>query len=312
MAPIRALRRARVPLANGSEGLRQCRWANAIVLQRLRMSQQQKDNARNYMEEHVKNGLVIVAGMGEVGRPLLKILSAVYECSGIDVSPAEISRQCDVLHVCYPFQIKDFVGTTVSYIKKYEPRLTIINSTLGVGTTSKVQERVESSVVYSPVRGKHLKMEQDMLRYKKFVAGFDLRATDLAKKHFADAGFDVATFRTPEVAEVSKLMETTWLGILVGWAQEVERIAKECGASYEEVNAFIQEIDFLPGHVFPGHIGGHCVMANIAILRKQFGSKLLDLIVESNDAKGRDIESLRTNETAGAAEDLESDARAVS
>jgi UDP-N-acetyl-D-mannosaminuronate dehydrogenase len=236
--------------------------------------------------------IVIVAGLGEVGRPLLEILSRTYECVGVDLAPVHITRPCSVLHVCYPFQIPDFVGTTISYVEKYRPKLTIINSTLGLGTTRKVQDRVGVPVVYSPVRGKHAKMEQDMLYYTKFVGGIDAQATKIATEHFSRAGFNAGTFRTPEAGELSKLVETTWLGVLVGWAQEVERMAAECGASYDDVNAFIKEITFLPSHVFPGPIGGHCVMPNIAILRGRFSSKLLDAIVESNENKVRKLKTL--------------------
>lgn len=242
-------------------------------------------------EKTLSDENVIVAGLGEVGRPLLQILSRTYESVGIDVAPVQISRPCSVLHVCYPFQIHDFIGTTVSYIKRFQPRLTIINSTLGIGTTRKVQEQVDVPVVYSPVRGKHAKMQQEMLHYRKFVAGFDAQSTQQAARHFEAAGFPIAIFRTPEVGELSKLVETTWLGILVGWAQEVERMAAGCGASYGEVNAFIEEIDFLPSQVFPGRIGGHCVMPNIAILRDRFRSGLLDAVVESNEAKELELQT---------------------
>jgi UDP-N-acetyl-D-mannosaminuronate dehydrogenase len=236
--------------------------------------------------------IVIVAGMGEVGRPLLQILNRTYDCTGIDIAPTEITRPCLALHICYPFQIRDFVGTTVSYIEKYQPKLTIINSTIGIGTTRRVQQLVDTPIVYSPVRGKHAKMELDMLRYRKFVAGLDPEATQRAAQHFANAGFEVATFHSPEAGELGKLVETTWLGVLVGWAQEVERMAGQCGASYEEVNAFIKEIDFLPSHVFPGRIGGHCVMPNIAMLRGRFRSELLAAIVESNRAKEQEMQTV--------------------
>ena len=116
-------------------------------------------------------------------------------------------------------------------------------------------------------------------------------------QHFARAGFQTATFCTPEIAELSKLVETTWLGVLVGWAQEVERMAAQYGGSYEEMNAFTKEIDFLPSHVFPGHIGGHCVMANIAILRDRFPCKFLDAVVESNQAKQLGLETITEGET---------------
>jgi UDP-N-acetyl-D-mannosaminuronate dehydrogenase len=230
--------------------------------------------------------------MGEVGRPLFDILSRAYACVGVDVEPVQIDRPCSVLHICFPYQMKDFVGTTASYIEKYKPELTIINSTLGVGTTRRVQERVKSPVAYSPVRGKHAKMVEDMLHYRKFVAGFDSGSTHNAAEHFSKAGFQVEKFRTPEVGELSKLLETTWLGLLIGWAQDVERLAGECGATYEEVNAFIKEISFLPSNVFPGRIGGHCVMPNISILRSKFSSNYLDAIAESNERKERELQKV--------------------
>lgn len=236
----------------------------------------------------MKDSRVIVVGMGEVGRPLFQILSRKYSCVEVDVSPVEVSYPCSVLHLCYPFQISGFFDITAKYIEKYSPELTIINSTVAPGTTRKLHTLVQQPIVYSPVRGKHLRMENDMLRYKKFVAGIAEESTQKALNHFAQAGFSTASFRNPEIAELSKLVETTWLGILVGWAQEVERMAAQYGANYDEVNAFIQEIDFLPSHTFPGQIGGHCVMPNIEILRKEFSSRFLEAIVESNGIKSQE------------------------
>jgi UDP-N-acetyl-D-mannosaminuronate dehydrogenase len=239
---------------------------------------------------------VIVVGLGEVGQPLLHILERSYRCVGIDVKPVELNAECGVLHVCYPYQIEDFVGTTVEYIRKYRPRLTIINSTIAIGTTREVQGRVECGVVYSPVRGKHARMEQEMLSYQKFVVGCDAEATAQAAEHFKGAGFKIATFPNPEAGELSKLIETTWLGVLVGWAQDIERMADECGVSYGNVDEFVKEIGYLPAGVFPGYIGGHCVMPNIAILRRRFASRFLEAVVASNESKG---ESSREVEERG-------------
>lgn len=230
--------------------------------------------------------LVIVVGVGEIGRPLLRILEKTYPCVAVDVQPVEISEPCAVLHVCYPFQIPDFIGTTARYIQKYQPALTIINSTVAPGTTRKVQDVAgDHPVAYSPVRGKHVRMEADLLRYKKFVGAPSPDGLEKALKHFRGAGFMTGAFRTPEIAELSKLLETTYLGILVGWAQEVERLANQYDGAFEDVNAFIEEIDFLPAHIFPGHIAGHCVMPNIAILQSQLKSKFLEAVVESNEFK---------------------------
>jgi UDP-glucose 6-dehydrogenase len=234
----------------------------------------------------VSDGMVIVAGMGEVGKPLFRILSRAHKCVAVDVEPVEVRGSCAVLHICYPFQLPDFVGTTLQYIGKYQPGLTIIHSTVAPGTTRRVQSLAGNrAVLFSPVRGKHARMETDMLRYKKYVAGFDAKAVDLACHHLGQAGFRTAVFRNPETAELSKLLETTYFGVLIAWAQEVERFAQSYQASFEELNAFVEEIDFLPSHIFPGLIGGHCVMPNIAILQRHFDSQFLEAIVQSNQAK---------------------------
>jgi len=230
---------------------------------------------------------VVIVGLGEIGKPLCSILAKTYQCIGVDIDPVEAKEPCSVLHICYPFQIGDFVGTTVSYIGKYHPELTIINSTVTPGTTRQIQETSRSAVAYSPVRGKHVRMHEDLLRYKKFVAGCDAGSTDAALEHFSRAGFNTASLRTPEVGELGKLLETTWLGVLIGWAQEAERFADSFGASYAEVNTFIEEVEFLPSHIFPGFIGGHCVMPNIDLLRTRFESPFLNAIVESNKIKQR-------------------------
>jgi UDP-N-acetyl-D-mannosaminuronate dehydrogenase len=232
------------------------------------------------------NEVVVVAGVGEVGRPLLRILEKTYECVPVDIEPVEINKPCAVLHICYPFQIPDFIGTAARYAEKYQPELIIINSTVAPGTTRKVQEAVgHRGVAYSPVRGKHARMDSDMLRYKKFVSASHRKDLEKAVEHFQQAGFMTSTFRSPELAELGKLLETTYLGILIGWAQEVERLAARYDGTFEDVNAFVEEIDFLPAHIYPGCIGGHCVLPNIAILQSQIKSDFLDAVVKSNGIK---------------------------
>jgi UDP-N-acetyl-D-mannosaminuronate dehydrogenase len=226
--------------------------------------------------------IAVVVGMGEVGQPLHRILSAAYRCIGVDVEPIALDRKCSVLHICYPFQTNDFVGTTCAYVTKYRPELVIIHSTVVPGTTREIGRRSATPSAYSPVRGKHARMESDMRRYRKFVSGCSADSTDAALQHLEAAGFTTETFRTPELGELAKLLETTWLGVMIGWAQEVERFAGHYSGSYDEVNAFIKEVDFLPSHIFPGFIGGHCVLPNIELLRKQFNSPMLEAVLDSN------------------------------
>src|SRR5213595_1134250 len=102
---------------------------------------------------------VIVVGLGEVGRPLLEILKSRYRTFGVDLNqPAPVS-QCDVMHICFPFQGSAFVEQVVEYIHQYRPALTVINSTVAPGTTRRIAAAAGTPVVNSPVRGKHALMQ---------------------------------------------------------------------------------------------------------------------------------------------------------
>jgi len=131
----------------------------------------------------MSDSVVVVVGQGEIGKPLQKILSHAYQCVGVDIEPVEVAAPCSTMHICYPYQIPDFVGTTVAYIRKYKPELTIINSTVVPGTTRHVCEASRAKLAYSPARGKHVRMEEDLLRYKKFVAGIDDISSMRALEH---------------------------------------------------------------------------------------------------------------------------------
>jgi hypothetical protein len=244
------------------------------------------------------NSSVIVVGVGEIGQALFRILSRRYRCMPVDLIPIPSGGACSVLHVCYPFQMDDFVGTTLGYMEKYKPDLTIVHSTVRPGTTARIADLSGRKVAYSPVRGKYRAMEYDMLRYRKFVAASDPQTTRKACIHLAGAGFRTDTFRTAEIGELAKLIETTWFGVLIGFAQEAERMAAAYGGSYAELKAFMDEVDSVPHDVGPGIIGGHCVMPNIAILKTCFDSDFLDAVQRSNAQKAVETKSLA--ERAGA------------
>jgi len=230
---------------------------------------------------------IVVVGLGEVGKPLYELISKHHKTVGIDISPppADI-KNVDVLHICFPFQIKDFVGETARYAELFTPKLVIINSTVAVGTTRAVAERTQTPVAYSPVRGKHARMLQDLQRYAKFIGAPNRMSAEKAAGHFASLGLSTKILSTPEAAEIAKLTETTFFGLMIAWAQEVERYADQFGGSYDEIVSFYEEIGFFPPvKYFPGVIGGHCVMPNIELLKRFADSEILDAIETSNRKK---------------------------
>ncbi len=95
---------------------------------------------------------------------------------------------------------------------------------------------------------------------------------------------------SPEATEIAKLTETTYFGLMIAWAQEIERYCASLGVNYDEVASFYDEIKFFPPvKYFPGVIGGHCVMPNIDILLQKFPSGLLQAIVQSNTLKQNNL-----------------------
>jgi UDP-N-acetyl-D-mannosaminuronate dehydrogenase len=232
--------------------------------------------------------VTLVVGLGEVGKPLFTILKEQEpEAIGIDIKPMPVNQSVGILHICFPFINADqFRSAVEGYAIKFSPSVIVINSTIVPGTTRSIELSTGIPCVYSPVRGKHTKMVEELQHYVKFVAGTDAQATARVQAHFKAAGIPSETMATPEALELAKLLETTYFGMLIAWAQEMNRFAVKVDADYLEVGKFFKEIGYLPNVLFqPGHIGGHCVMPNIALLQQRFQSEFLDVIKRSNEAR---------------------------
>jgi UDP-N-acetyl-D-mannosaminuronate dehydrogenase len=232
---------------------------------------------------------VAVVGLGEVGAPLVKLIErAGRPVIGIDVDTGALPRRgsVEVMHVCFPFEVTDFVGEVARYVDLLDPAVTVVNSTVAVGTTRAIHERTGARIAHSPVRGKHARMLADLSRYTKYVGGIDADTSSEVAHHFQSVGAPTAVVASPETTELAKLTETTYFGLLIAWAQEVERYCDRLGLDYSEVVSFYAEVPFFPPVTyFPGVIGGHCVMPNIEILSELADSPVLEAIRWSNAEK---------------------------
>jgi UDP-N-acetyl-D-mannosaminuronate dehydrogenase len=230
---------------------------------------------------------VLVVGLGEIGRPLLEILRGAHNAAGRDIEDRPFDG-VQVLHLCFPFSA-DFVSSAARYVSLYEPAVVVVNSTVVPGTTREIQEKTGVPAVYSPVRGKHARMTEELRHYRKFVAGTSEQAVALAEDHFTAAGITTKRMSSPEGLELAKLLETSYFGVLVAWAQEMDRFAEAVDADYWETIPFLEEIDFFPPVAFqPGYIGGHCVVPNLELLEQVRRSPFIDVIRESNSHRARE------------------------
>ena len=142
-------------------------------------------------------------------------------------------------------------------------------------------------------------MLDELRSYKKFVGAMDPAVGERAAGHFRSLGLKTKVLSSPEATELAKLTETTYFGLMIAWAQELERYCDQSGADYEEIISFYEEIKFFPPvKYFPGVIGGHCVIPNIEILSKFDHSAILKAIQASNrkkierDARNQELDAV--------------------
>jgi UDP-N-acetyl-D-mannosaminuronate dehydrogenase len=247
-----------------------------------------------------EEAVTLVVGLGEVGKPLFTILKRHKpDTLGIDIEPVQLSQPVGILHICFPYlDSVQFQRAVVGYVNRYDPKVVVINSTCVPGTTRGIEGEAGIRCVYSPVRGKHTRMVDELLTYVKFVAGTDATATELVQEHFRAAGMKSEIMSTPEALELAKLLETTYFGLLIAWAQEMNRFAGTVNADYLEVGKFFREIAYLPNVLFqPGYIGGHCVMPNIALLQQRFESEFLEVIKRSNKTRMAELSAQEQQNT---------------
>lgn len=248
----------------------------------------------------MKNAKTLVVGIGEVGGPLSQVLEGTYPVLRHDLEPRQFDDPIGVMHLCIPYTSpSQFESAACGYIDRFRPELTIVNSTVLPGTVRAIANRAGARMAFSPVRGKHAKMAQDLLAYTKMVAAFDPETAEQACEHFRAAGLKTRRFAKVETLELAKLAETTYFGVLIAFAQELNRVADKVEADYSEALEFFEEVSFLPNtRYFPGFIGGHCVVPNINLLARVAHSPLFQAVLESNRMRANELAASNTSDGA--------------
>jgi len=252
---------------------------------------------------------VLVIGLGEVGRPLYELLkeNPSFNVFGLDLNKekmhdighheSDLPSEIEVMHICIPCSNKTkFVNTIVDYVHRFNPKLVIINSTVELGVTLDVYKRCGNYLVaHSPVRGVHKStdyMKKELKRWTKYIGGATPEAAEYAKKHFEKLGLKTKVLKSCVETEIAKLFETTYRAWMIACFQEMHRISRHIGASFDDVVDFIEDthrVRLDRPVMFPGVIGGHCQIPNTELLMKTYDSKFLEIILESNGKRKEEI-----------------------
>ena len=211
----------------------------------------------------MKTNLVI--GNGEIGSAIASVLKA--DVMDIDIAPPK--EKYDVIHICFPYS-EDFIEHVKEYQERFKPELTIIHSTVPVGTS------FECEAVHSPVRGVHPHLEEGVRTFVKFFGG---KRAEEASKLFEAEGIE--TYCTPHSAdtEAGKIWSTTQYGAFIELNKEIYEYCKENNLNFDIVYRLFNETynegyiklgrkDVLRPVLYhsEGKIGGHCVVPNAHLI----------------------------------------------
>ena len=237
----------------------------------------------------------LVVGLGEIGSPIFQLLSKSNTVLGYDINKSKMNLEkfkniknsaVILVHICIQFS-DEFVDTVVRICKKYNPRGVVIHSTISPSTTEDLQKRLKIPVIYSATRGVHKRMIKDLQRYTKFYSIYDSApnaswASKTYEKRMKKAGIKTKKMSNPLVLELAKIVvDTSYYGWLINYAQLSNLIAIKNKVNYDEMWSFADEIHEYLGNrpkMFPGFIGGHCVIPNLDLIKND----TLKLIKEIN------------------------------
>ena len=228
----------------------------------------------------------VVAGLGEIGTPIYHLISKAVPAIGYDLNEELIDKnffkkysslETSFLHICIPFNAK-FVQNIISLTKKFEPKIVVIHSTVSPNTTRKLQQKLPIPVIYSATRGVHRRMLSDLKKYTKFFtiepkAPKAVWATRQYSSLLRKCGVKSKKMSNPLTLELAKIIvDTSYYGWLINYAQISNMIAIQNKIDYDEMWSLADEIHKFLGNrpkMFPGFIGGHCVIQNLKLIDKE-------------------------------------------
>ena len=248
-----------------------------------------------------------ILGIGEVGSSILTLASKIHNVLVRDINKDSIGNQkLDILHVCIPY-VKDFEKIVSANIKRNNPDLTIIESTVPIKTTESIFKKTRKPIVHSPVRGFHESMIDDLRKFVKFVGPVKKEFAKKAKEYYATLGINIQELTSSRETELGKLLDTTYYALCIAWHQEMERFCKKYNLVFDEAVTLFNKTynegylktkpNVIRPVLTPGFIGGHCLMPNIALLKTFLQSPFLDIIEESNRKKLQEKQSYNERKT---------------
>tara|TARA_Y100001963_G_scaffold34083_1_gene47252 strand:+ start:1153 stop:1890 length:738 start_codon:yes stop_codon:yes gene_type:complete len=237
-----------------------------------------------------------VLGYGEIGKSIEEVYKKSKNKYKVQIRDLDRDnfKDVDILNVCIPGSEK-FIPVVTEVIREFHPELTIIHSSVMPNTTLSVQNLIPSEccVVHSPVRGVHPNLYKGLKTFVKYI-GSDYRICgEKANEHLTELGLKTKVVERSATTELAKLMSTSYYGVVIAWHQEMKDMCDYYNVDFEDAAThwnttynegytelgspqFVRPVLYPPGK----KIGGHCVTPNADLLKTEFESDALDLILK--------------------------------
>jgi len=248
--------------------------------------------------EKIKNNKtnIGIIGVGEIGSAVSQLYTGdTYNVLLKDVEVDDSLELYDLeyIHICIPYT-ESFSQIVTDYIKEYSPKNVIIHSTVKVGTTANlIQETGHSNIFHSPIRGVHPNLLEGLTTFSKYlgVEEVDDYALEVLN-HLGSLNLDLLLVTPAATSEIAKLFSTSYYGLCIAWHGEMKVMCDKAGVDFglavtEWTKSYNEGYTKLgmgnvcrPVLTPPTNIGGHCIIPNAELLKEQFDSACLDLILK--------------------------------
>lgn len=226
----------------------------------------------------------LVIGMGEVGNGVFNVLRTRVSAYARDKESIPILQKIDYLHIAIPYT-EDFKEQVKNYMELYNPKVTIVYSTVPIGTCE------ELGVVHSPVEGKHPVIGLSIQNSARWLGSSDKKLLTKAKKLWEKI-VPVRELPSANFTEALKLLSTTEYGVNIEFARYKKKIGDDLGVDYVamkqwnlDYNQLYKRLGMEQFQKFildppEGPKGGHCVTNNAKLLYEQYPDEQVKVVGE--------------------------------
>ncbi|HPK00588.1 MAG TPA: nucleotide sugar dehydrogenase, partial [Candidatus Hydrogenedentes bacterium] len=187
--------------------------------------------------------------------------------------------ETDCISICVPTPLDEHLEPNLQYVrataesiaKTLRPgQLVLLESTTYPGTTTEILLRLFENtglkagedffLAYSPEREDPANPEFSISNIPKVLGGVTPACAELAAQYYATIFKRIVRASSPEVAELSKLLENIFRSVNIALVNELKLLCTRMGLDVWEIidAAATKPFGFMPFYPGPG-LGGHCI-----------------------------------------------------